>query len=145
MKLLSTLHPTQNQLMVLAKIIANKEHPTQAAEEISTNENLISARNMLMKLNVITYSDTTAELTDKGMQIAQDHGIADEAGELTDKGRQLTGETEPSNGTEPPMDQMGGMGMPQSPGTEMGLPPSAPGPSLGMEGFSRLFKNIICG
>lgn len=138
MQLLTTLRPTTNQLTVLATIVANQDHPARAASEISANENLIAARNMLMKLNVIQYSANNAALTEKGQQIAKEQNITDEGGQLTDEGNKLvaaiTGEQPPAE------DQMGGLPPePPMPGGEMGggLPP--------MEGFSSLFKNILYG
>lgn len=133
MHILSTIRPTQNQLVVLATIIANKNHPAQAANDLSTNENIVAARNILMKLNVITYSDTSANLTSQGEQLAKDYDIMDEAGELTEKGQQLVNDT----ATSPlPSDQQ--INNPVDMGIEQ--PPVVP-----MEGFSPLFKHILYG
>ena len=138
MRLLSTLHPTQNQLQVIATIISNRDHPAQAASAISANGNLIAARNMLMKLNVITYSDTSAALTQQGEQLAQEQNITDETGELTDVGQKLLGneeQPEDISGEEDfaPQQDMGEM--PPAQGQAGGMPP--------MEGFSFLFKNLL--
>lgn len=150
MRLLSTLKPTQNQLTVLAKIVANKDHPAKAASEISGSENLVSARNMLMKLNVITYSDTSAALTEKGEQLAKEQNIIDDSGNLTDEGQKLVSGDQPQQG-QPPMDDMG-MGMDAGmPGGDMGGMPEPPmggggmGGMPGMESFSPLFKNLLRG
>lgn len=139
MHLLSTIHPTQNQLRVLAKIIVSKDKPTIAAAKISADANLVAARNLLAKLNLITFTDNNATLTDKGIKVAQDQDIADESGQITDTGAKLAAENsdgKPDQGmpsseagatlpNEPPMSGMGDL------------------PSLGMESFSPLFKTII--
>src|SRR3972149_829856 len=87
-RMLTGIHPTENQKRVLAKIIAAPNSKV-AGEQISGNVNMVAARNMLMKLGVITVSAGTAELTDKGTQIAQDENIADASGQLTDVGNAL--------------------------------------------------------
>jgi len=141
MRLLSTLRPTQNQLRVIAKICAAKDFPARAAAEISSDTNLVAARNLLMKLNIITFTDDNAALTDIGEQVALEQNIIDDAGEMTEDGNKLAAtesngkpdEEMPAPMGEPPM---GGMPPPPSPmGGEM--PP--------MEGFSKLFKHILNG
>jgi hypothetical protein len=132
--MLTGIHPTENQKRVLAKIIA-APNPKVAGEEISGDENIIAARNILMKLGVITFSAGTAELTDKGQQIAQDENIADESGELTDVGNALAYGEEGA----PPQQQSTEM-PPEQPGE---LPPSEPsGNPLGLESFS-LLRQLI--
>ena len=133
-RMLTGIHPTENQKRVLAKIIA-APNPKVAGEEISGDENMIAARNILMKLGVITFSAGTAELTDKGQQIAQDENIADESGELTDAGNALVYGEEGA----PPQQQSTEM-PPEQPGE---LPPSEPsGNPLGLESFS-LLRQLI--
>ena len=128
--------------MVIAKIVASQDVPARAAAEISANTNMIAARNLLMKLNVITYTDNSASLTDIGQQLARDQNIVDEGGQLTDEGNKLASAT--SDGKQPketPPQQdnsMGGM-----PPPDMGGDINAPMP--GMESFSALFKNILNG
>lgn len=138
MHLLSTIHPTQNQLRVLAKIIIAQHKPMMAIADISDDINLISARNMLSKLNLITFSDTSATITDKGMQVAQDNDIADESGQITDIGSKLAStlpDGKPDNNTTSPE---AGVELPSS--LDLGSPNS-----MGMESFSVLFKNLING
>lgn len=111
MRILSAVHPTENQKRVLAKIIAAPT-PTVAAEEISNNANMVAARNMLMKLGVITFGAGEASLTDKGEQIAREENIADESGQLTDVGQQLAyGEQKQGGETEPPPPPGGGLSL----------------------------------
>lgn len=138
MRLLSTLRPTQNQLTVLAKIIASQEVPARAAAEISSNANLIAARNILMKLGLILYTDNSATLTDKGTQLAKEQNIIDESGQLTDEGNKLASTL--ANGQQskeepqPEIDQSMG-GNPDMGLGDIGAP--------SMEGFSSLFKHIL--
>lgn len=90
-KFINSLVLTLNQKTVMAKIAAA---PTEkvAAEDISRGANLVSARDMLVRMGLITFKDaTSATLTDKGRQIAQDENIMDASGGLTDKGRKLVG------------------------------------------------------
>lgn len=88
MRLLSAVHPTVNQKRVLAKILASPT-PSVAAQQVSGDANLVAARNMLMKLGMITFSNGEAALTQSGLQIASDEGIADQSGGLTDVGQKL--------------------------------------------------------
>lgn len=140
MHLLSTLRPTQNQLRVIATIAASKEFPARAAAEISNDENLVAARNLLMKLDVITFTDNSAELTDKGEQLAREQNIIDDSGQLTDEGNKLISTSTEKNGNsennEPPT-QEPELPITGGPGELSSLP--------GMEGFSPLFKHLING
>lgn len=88
MRLLSAVHPTMNQKRVLAKIIAAPT-ATVASEELSKDPNLVAARNMLMRLGVISLVNNEATLTDKGQQIATEENICDQSGQLTHVGQQL--------------------------------------------------------
>lgn len=135
MRTLPTLRPTQTQLQVLSKIIASQNVPLKAAADISIGANMVAARNMLMKLNLITYSPKAAALTEIGQQFAREQDIVDNSGQLTPIGNKLA--MIGPDGKPLPQDQValgadmgstGGMGE---------LPP--------MESFSDLFKNIING
>lgn len=88
MRLLSAVHPTTNQKRVIAKILAAPT-PTVASEEISKDANLVAARNMLMKLGIISLANNEAALTDRGQQIAVEENIADQGGQLTELGQKL--------------------------------------------------------
>lgn len=131
MRIMSAVHPTENQKRVLAKIAAAPT-PTVAAEEISKNANLVAARNMLMKLGVITFADNEAALTDKGQQIAQEENVVDEGGQLTELGQKLA-YTDPMG--KPDADNAGGPPQQQQP-----APP--PGGGLSLESFA-LLKELL--
>lgn len=132
---MSAVHPTSNQKRVLAKIAAAPT-PTVAASEISSDANMVSARNMLMKLGMISFSNNEAALTDKGTEVATDENIIDQSGQLTQAGQKLA--FTDSNGTED-KDTAG-----QQP-PEAGAPPP-PGPDAGgdvpMESVS-LLKQLL--
>lgn len=131
MRLLSAVHPTMNQKRVLAKIIAAPT-ATVAGEELSKDPNLVAARNMLMKLGVISLVNNEATLTDKGQQIATEENICDQSGQLTQVGQQLA-YTNSKN--QPDGDQTAAQQQPPAP------PPSAGGmPSL--ESYS-LLKHLL--
>lgn len=115
MSILNTLRPTTFQRQVLAHIAA-AQSPKIAAENISKNQNLVAAREILAKLGLITFSDRAATITDTGLRLAVEENITDESGELTDVGQQLIGQiqqpqTDPM-GDEQSMDPMGGEGIP---------------------------------
>lgn len=114
MRLLSTIRLNDNQKRVLAKIAAAPT-PTVAGEEISKETNLVAARNMLMKLGIITFVDNRAEITDKGQALAKEENITDDSGGLTDAGNKLaftTATGQPEDGAQQPAaggaDPMGG-------------------------------------
>jgi hypothetical protein len=136
-RMLSGIHPTDNQKRVLAKIIAAPNSKV-AGEDISGDENMIAARNILMKLGVITFSAGAAELTDKGEQIAQDENIADASGQLTDVGNALVSGEEGA----PPQQQSTEM-PPEQPQEQPGEDPLGLGQQqTGMESFS-LLRNML--
>lgn len=107
MSILNTLRPTTFQRQVLAHIAAASS-PKVAAENISKNRNLVTARDILAKLGLITFSDRAATITDTGLRLAVEENITDEAGELTDVGQQLIGQIQQS-----PMDSMDPPGVEQ--------------------------------
>lgn len=150
MRLLSTIRLTDSQKRVIAKISAAAT-PTVAGEEISKDANLVAARNMLMKLGVITFVDNRAEITDKGNQLAVEENIVDEQGELTELGNKLAftasngqptgdaaqgGDTMAGGMEEPPMDPSIDPAA-QAPGE---VPP--PGDELSLESFA-LLKQVL--
>lgn len=145
MRILSTIQPTKNQLKVLAIIAANQEKPNIAVQQLSHDQNLIAARNLLMQWNAIEFGQNKASLTDTGTKIATDNNIIDDSGQLTDMGQKLLPQdvdqpqgadnNTPVDLGAPPTDEMGdemGLG---------GLPPEQPP----MEGFSKLFKSALLG
>lgn len=85
-RIINSVHPTDNQKRVLAKILAAPT-PTVAAEQISDNANMVSARDMMVKLGLVTVEGGEATLTDQGMQVATDEHIIDETGQLTKQGQ----------------------------------------------------------
>lgn len=148
MHLLNHFQPTQNQLTVLAIVAANKEHPSQAAAQLNTSANLVSARKLLMDLRLLSYSDNSAVLTDKGLQLAKDNNIIDDAGELTDIGNKLIPQDATKTQDNPEID-MGAndFGNPTNQEPASLAPPGqdAGGAIPDFASFSPLFKNIICG
>lgn len=147
MRLLTTVHPTTNQKCVLAKIVAAPT-PSVAASNISTDANMVAARNMLMKLGAITFSNGEASLTDRGRQVAEDENIIDQSGQLTQQGQQLAantsqgGQEQPSQPPEqPPIDQ--NFGGDQDQGLDMDLDAGTEQLPQNMEGFSSLLKELL--
>ncbi|MGZ8924304.1 MAG: hypothetical protein ACXW2E_00340 [Nitrososphaeraceae archaeon] len=135
MKVLHTLRPTKNQLTVMAMIIAFQDHPVKASSMISSNVNLVAARNMLMKLRAIIFTDNKAELTDVGLRIAKEQNIIDDSGQLTDDGNQLL----PDNQT-----SVSSSDLPNGELTDTtGLDAMPDSPSPHLESFSILFKQLI--
>lgn len=145
MRILSTIQPTANQLKVLAIIAANQEKPNLAIQQLSHDQNLIAARNMLMQWNAIEFSTKQVSLTEIGSKIASDNDIIDDSGQLTDKGQQLIPAEDQqslSADNNTPIDlDMGNDTL----GPDMGaLPPESP-PTPPMEGFSSLFRAALLG
>jgi hypothetical protein len=142
MHLLSTIRPTQNQLRVLAKIVVAQDLPAKAAAEISDDISLVAARNLLAKLNLITFTDNNAKLTDKGQQVAKEQGITDETGQITDVGSKLAATN--SDGRDDPSmpDSTAGTELPSTPPEPAGNMPDM-GLGMGMEGYSQLFKSML--
>lgn len=82
----SIISPTNNQKRVLTKI-KSAATPEVAATEISKGNHLVTARDMLIKLNMITVDDNKAEITSQGEQIMKNQNLVDDMGELTDEGQ----------------------------------------------------------
>lgn len=82
----SSVHPTDNQKRILA-IIASSPTSAVADQEIATNQNMIAARDLMMKMGLITVSDSEVALTDQGAQVAVDENIIDDNGQLTKMGQ----------------------------------------------------------
>ena len=121
------------QKQVFAAILSAPT-PTVAAEQISSSPNLKSARDLLGRLGLITFTNNSAALTDMGMAVARDEGISDEGGQLTDMGQQLSG----GNSDQAPLNNMG---MPEEEPPLGGVPAEGGDEDLGsppMESFSVL-------
>lgn len=88
MRVLNTIRLTNNQKRVIARIAAA---PTAkvASEKISSDQNIITARNELMKLGLITFNPSQATITNKGQLIAQQENILDDTGQLTPEGEKF--------------------------------------------------------
>ena len=84
----TNIRPTQNQKQVIAKIAASPT-PQVAAGEISSNVNIVAARNQLMNLGIVAFADNQATLTALGGQIAVEEDIVDQSGQLTANGQKL--------------------------------------------------------
>lgn len=88
MRILNTLRLTDNQKRVIAKIIA-AQTPKIASEKISTDQNIIAARDQLMKLGLITFNPSKASITKKGLLVARQENIIDDAKQLTPEGEKF--------------------------------------------------------
>lgn len=141
MRIMSAVHPSDNQKRVLAKIAAAPT-PKVAGEEISKDANMVAARNMLMKLQVITFNNGEAEMTQSGVQISQDEDIIDQSGQLTKTGEALAF-TSPQG--QPDADTSG-QAQDQQPPTQAPMDPTQQagpqGSTAPMESFS-LLKQLL--
>jgi hypothetical protein len=138
MQTLSTIHLTQNQQLVLALIASSKDKPATAAINVSTGQNLVAARNMLMKFGVISYTPSKAMLTPKGEQLAKDNDLIDDAGTITEKGNNLLA-TIPGQRPNAQAQQV-----PQPVPDQAGMNSDFDiGSEPGMESFSPLFKSLL--
>lgn len=84
-RVLSTIHLSDMQSVVLAKIIAAAT-PQTAFEAINNGRNLVGARDELQRLGLIAVLDGTVSVTNKGQQIMQAENLVSDTGELTDRG-----------------------------------------------------------
>ena len=128
-QLLRSLRLTTNMQKVMAKILAAPT-PAAAAAEISKGQNLVAARDILMKIGLITYKEQPDEatVTDQGQQVLRDENITDESGQLTDQGQQLAYDgaapgTIDTNAPGPT--DLGNLGGEPAPGAA-GAPPAGP-------------------
>lgn len=91
MRLLQTISLSNFQKMVLSKIISSP-NPKVAATEVSANSNLVRARDMLAKLDIIEFSPTEALVKPKGIELMKDRNLLDQSGALTPEGEKLAAE-----------------------------------------------------
>lgn len=65
-----------------------------ALDEISGDRQLIAARDILAKLGLIQFSNTSASITDDGKEVMESSYLIDESGELTDEGQKFAYDNE---------------------------------------------------
>lgn len=100
MRILDTFRPTDTQKQILAKIVGAAT-PTVAGDAISSGANFVSARNTLVNLGLIAFSNGEATLTDAGQSLARAENIVDETGGLTQEGQAMAQAQQPGNAPEP--------------------------------------------
>ncbi len=89
----NTLRLTDNQKKVMTRIMSSATEKL-AAQEISKGRALITARDILVKLQMIDFRDGYAALTSDGEQLMKDYNLTDETGQLTDDGNEFAYEKE---------------------------------------------------
>jgi hypothetical protein len=88
---LPNINLTTSQKMVLAKIIAAPEVGHPGKKVPLTNEKLIVAKGVLIKLGLITMDEVSGlyRIMPKAIDIMKEDGLVDETGGLTDIGKDL--------------------------------------------------------
>ena len=91
-----------HQKMLLAKIQSTPMSPKGGKRVAFEDEKMITARDILLKLGIITKDDESGlfNLTDRAEVLMQETGITDESGELTDAGTQLAAGEVPTDSSE---------------------------------------------
>lgn len=79
---------TNTQKGVLATVY-NAPTPESAFEAINGTPTLITARNLLERLGLVTVSGNQAMLSQAGQAAVMSNNLADESGQLTDEGAAL--------------------------------------------------------
>ncbi len=84
---LTTIRLTTNQKKVMTRIISA---PTakSAADAVNMGRGMVAAREMLVKLGLIRYSNDSASITDEGRTVMVDSNLIDEMDKLTDEGNE---------------------------------------------------------
>jgi hypothetical protein len=85
---LTTIRLTDNQKKVMTRIVASATE-VLAAEEISKGRQLVTARDLLVKLGLIEFHAGSATLTPEGEKIMKDTNLTDDMGELTEDGNKF--------------------------------------------------------
>lgn len=86
-RVLPAVHLTSHQKGLLVRIFVAPNR-TVRDEEISQSQNMVGARYLLMKLNLIHNQNGQIGLTKSGIQIMRDENIIDGSGNLTETGKQ---------------------------------------------------------
>lgn len=101
-QMLTNVRLTDAQKEVLCKLYMNRDTPQVGMEDISNAENarnLIAARDLLVKLDLLDETEEGYVPSDKGVDVMQDFNLVDEGGELTDTGEEFAykGQVDTSN------------------------------------------------
>jgi len=146
-RILTTIRLTQNQMQVLAMIIASPEG-NLPDEDISKGPNLKQARNLLIQLDMITNDgENKYSVTEKGQKVAKDEDIVDDMGELTELGQGLAYPDEDKKEPAPTSPGLGGPADFPAPdafanvSTEIAEPPAF-GPSESVKRKGTLLQEI---
>lgn len=75
---------TQKTVLAICAVSAT---PEQAYETTIGNPNLVSARNLLLKLGYINMNQNQLALTEKGQNALVEYNLIDDVGELTTTGQ----------------------------------------------------------
>jgi hypothetical protein len=75
------LTDTQKTVLLITHISPS---PEMAFSNTNTSENLVTARDSLIKLNSVSVGDNTLSLTSRGNDMLKYHNLVDDMGELTD-------------------------------------------------------------
>lgn len=101
-RILTTVRLTEHQKTIMAMIFASPEG-NLPDEDISKGPNLKQARDLLVKLGMITNDgENKYSVTDKGQKIAKDENIVDDTGQLTELGQGLAYPDEENKAPEKP-------------------------------------------
>jgi len=71
---------------VLTKLIA-AETPQNAFQEVTRGDNVVAARDKLTKLQLMTTTNDTAQITEQGQEVLRKEALIDESGQLTEEGQ----------------------------------------------------------
>ena len=96
---LTTVRLTDNQKKVMTTILSSATEKL-AADNISKGRQVVTARDILIKLGLIEYRDGFAAVTPEGEQLLKDSGLIDDMGQLTDEGSKFAYEDEDEFPTE---------------------------------------------
>lgn len=94
----NTVLLTNTQKGILA-IIHNSPTPESAYESINGSPSLVTSRNILERLGLISVSGIQAALTDAGQRAALANNIMDDAGNITEEGERLIDDINSRRGT----------------------------------------------
>ena len=84
-RILTNVRLTDHQKAVLART-KNAQTPRIATDDTKKNTSMVTARDQLAKLGLITFDGVETTLTPQGEQLMKDESLIDDMGELTDSG-----------------------------------------------------------
>jgi len=87
-QILTNVRLSHAQKFILSKLMLPEKTPLTSFEQVSTGRNILSNRDILIKLGMLIVGENEAEITEKGKEALRNENLIDDMDNLTDQGEQ---------------------------------------------------------